>query len=127
METEPKKSRAEHSEDVMRFRRRGQVVWTTVLFALMLYGLFQRAPEAVDGPDATVYVDPNSAPLHVLEALPGIGPVLGRRIIDARGDGRFEAPEDLDVRIKGIGPAKVRTIRPFLRFDGESGPKSQAD
>jgi len=62
-------------------------------------------------------VDPNSAPAPVLDALPGLGPVLSARIIEARGVASFRSLDDLDRRVKGIGPAKVAALRPFLRFE----------
>ena len=58
-------------------------------------------------------VDANTAPVPVLEALPGIGPALAGRIDQARP---FRSLDDLDRRVKGIGPAKASGLRPFLRF-----------
>ncbi len=62
-------------------------------------------------------VDPNSAPAPVLGSLPGLGPVLSARIIEARGLAPFRSLDDLDRRVYGIGPAKVAGLKPFLRFD----------
>jgi competence protein ComEA len=59
-------------------------------------------------------VDANSAPAPVLGALPGLGPVLSGRIVEARP---FRSLDDFDRRVYGIGPAKVAGLRPFLRFD----------
>ncbi len=61
-------------------------------------------------------VDANSAPVPVLEALPGIGPALAGRIDQARTARPFGSLADLDRRVKGIGPAKASVLRPFLRF-----------
>jgi competence protein ComEA len=76
-----------------------------------------------DGPGAvpeipTLVVDPNTAPAHVLSAWPRIGPVLARNIVDARRDAPFRRLEDLDVRVRGIGPVTLRALRPHLRIDG---------
>ena len=64
-------------------------------------------------PLPTLEVDANSAPPAVLGALPGIGPVLAGRIVEARP---FRSLNDLDRRVKGIGPVKVAALKPFLRF-----------
>jgi competence protein ComEA len=45
-----------------------------------------------------------------LEALPGIGPVLARRIIEGRP---YRSVEDL-ARVKGIGKKRLEEIRPFV-------------
>lgn len=66
---------------------------------------------------ATLQVDPNTAPAAVLEALPRIGPVIAARIIEARP---FADLDDLDRRVRGIGPATREGLRPHLRFDGPS-------
>lgn len=58
-------------------------------------------------------LDPNSATLAQLDTLPGIGPVLAQRIVDARVLRPFEKPDDLR-RVKGIGPKTLEKIRPYL-------------
>jgi competence protein ComEA len=62
-------------------------------------------------------VEANSAPIAVLEALPGLGPVLAGRIVEAREVQPFRSMDDLDRRVRGIGPAKVAALLPYLRFD----------
>jgi DNA uptake protein ComE-like DNA-binding protein len=62
-------------------------------------------------------VDANSVPLPVLGALPGLGPVLSGRIVEAREIRLFRSMDDFDRRVYGIGPAKVAALRPFLRFE----------
>ena len=64
-------------------------------------------------------VDPNTAPASVLASLPGLGPVLSGRIVEAREVGPFRSLDDLDRRVKGIGPVKSKALRPFLRFEPE--------
>lgn len=79
-------------------------------------------PPATRWPD--LVVDPNTAPAPVLEALPGIGPALSGRIVAARAGQPFRSLADVDRRVKGIGPAKVAGLRPFLRFaDSTPGPR----
>lgn len=63
-----------------------------------------------------IKLDANSAEAAELEALPGIGPVLAGRIAEARALGPFRSMEDLDLRVRGIGPAIRARIEPFLSF-----------
>ncbi len=64
---------------------------------------------AIGGP-----VDLNRATLHDLTRLPGVGPVLAARILEARQSaGRFDSVEDLrDVR--GLGGVRLERLRPLL-------------
>ncbi|MEW6743430.1 MAG: DUF655 domain-containing protein [Planctomycetota bacterium] len=69
-------------------------------------------------------VDVNRDPLPYLELLPGIGPVMARRIIDERSArGPFRDLEDLERRIPGIGRKTVERLRSGVRFSavGRSG------
>lgn len=68
-------------------------------------------------PDAgPLRVDPRTATAREFEALPGIGPAIARRIVEARARGlRFERPTDL-ARVRGIGPRTVSRIAPYLDF-----------
>jgi competence ComEA-like helix-hairpin-helix protein len=53
----------------------------------------------------------NRAGAKDLEALPGIGPGLARKILQAReASGPFRRPEDL-LRVSGIGPKKLAALR----------------
>ncbi|MEX0876582.1 MAG: ComEA family DNA-binding protein [Phycisphaerales bacterium] len=61
--------------------------------------------------DAVKRIDVNTATLAELDLLPGIGPALGQRIIDARdADGPFDSIDDLQ-RVSGIGPRTVEKLR----------------
>ncbi len=65
------------------------------------------------GPLGTL--DVNAASLAELDRLPGIGPVLARRIVEHRSrHGRFHAVDDL-LSVPGIGPRLVERLRPHLR------------
>ena len=66
------------------------------------------------GSDLGLVVDLNGAPAHVLEALPRLGPALVGRIIAEREARPFARVDDLDARVRGIGPATVESLRPFL-------------
>jgi competence protein ComEA len=61
-------------------------------------------------------IDPNTAPPAVLNALPRLGPVLVGRIVEERERRPFDSLADLDQRVRGIGPATVAAIGPYLRF-----------
>lgn len=67
-----------------------------------------------DAPDGAM-VDLNTATLEQLEALPGVGPVLGQRIIDWRtAHGRFSSIDELR-EVSGIGDARFADLAPRVR------------
>jgi competence protein ComEA len=69
-------------------------------------------PAAPSGP---VGVSVNLATAEELERLPGIGPVLARRIVEDRSrNGQYRRVEDL-LRVKGIGPRTLEKLRPYVR------------
>ncbi len=55
-------------------------------------------------------LDLNSASQKELESLPGIGPVLARRIMDARP---YEEVDDL-LRVEGIGAKRLEQLKPHV-------------
>jgi competence protein ComEA len=60
-------------------------------------------------------VDLNAATVGVLDALPGIGPVLAQRIVDFRTQhGRFTSVDELD-DVPGIGPALYARLAAQVR------------
>ncbi|WP_435007197.1 ComEA family DNA-binding protein [Tundrisphaera lichenicola] len=98
---------------------RGLLILLASMSGGILTGVSSSPSRSVIGPPA-LRIDPNTAPAPVLGVLPGIGPVLARRIVDARDVSNFGTIDDLDRRVKGIGPAKVELLRPFLRLDRTS-------
>ena len=59
-------------------------------------------------------VDPNTATAIELRLLPGIGEKLAEAIIlDRHQNGPFKTSADLQ-RVKGIGPKKVESMKPFV-------------
>lgn len=72
-------------------------------------------------------VDVNSADAESLaRELTGIGPAKAEAIIAFReANGAFQAPEDL-LRVQGIGPSTLDSIREDLRFSAEE-MESDAD
>jgi competence protein ComEC len=68
---------------------------------------------ATAGPSASGLVNLNTATQAELEALPGIGPALARRIIAGRP---YRSVKDLD-RVQGIGPATMAKIRGLVTVE----------
>jgi competence protein ComEA len=65
-----------------------------------------------------VPVDLNAADLNALEGLPGVGPALGRAILDYRDrNGPFRSVDDL-LDVRGIGPAKLDGFRDLVTVGG---------
>lgn len=100
---------------------RGLLIVLTVGGAL---GLLIAAPHHGGGRDAGIpasipplVVDPNTAPAPVLMALPRLGPSLVGRIIAARTQAPFHSLDDLEARVRGLGPATIKALRPHLRID----------
>jgi competence protein ComEA len=68
------------------------------------------AAAADDRPAASTPIDINAAGAQELEALPGIGPVLARRIVEDReAHGPFAGLRDL-LRVSGIGEKKLAAL-----------------
>lgn len=71
------------------------------------------ADTASHGP-AIATVDLNHATATQLDALPGIGPVLARRIVEHRSRfGPFRDPRDVRA-VTGVGPKLYARIRPYV-------------
>ncbi|MDR7420542.1 MAG: ComEA family DNA-binding protein [Armatimonadota bacterium] len=67
--------------------------------------------------ETAVTVNVNTATAEDLERLPGVGPVLARRIVEFReARGLFRRLEDLQ-QVQGIGPRLYRRVEPFVRLD----------
>lgn len=62
---------------------------------------------------AAARLDLNRADVASLQALPGIGPALADRIVEARRQRPFADVDDLQ-RVAGIGPATVDRLRPLV-------------
>ena len=76
---------------------------------------------APPSPDARP-VEINRASAADLEALPGIGPVLARRIVAHReAYGPFRVPEEL-LSVHGIGSRLFERLQPYVRVDPRSVP-----
>ena len=58
-------------------------------------------------------IDLNRASAEQLRTLPGIGPALTTRILDARRERPFRSVDDLR-RVKGVGAKTLEKLRPFI-------------
>ncbi len=59
-------------------------------------------------------VDLNHSPVDSLDLIPGIGPVLSRRIVAYRDSaGRFEKVDDI-LKVRGISRKLLEKIEPYL-------------
>ncbi|WP_242024600.1 phospholipase D-like domain-containing protein [Trichocoleus sp. FACHB-591] len=67
----------------------------------------QTAPNSV--------VNLNTASLQDLETLPGVGPALAQRIIQARQQKPFTSLTDLD-RVSGVGPKLLDRLEPYVTW-----------
>ena len=66
------------------------------------------------GGDDSTLLDVNLASAAELERLPGVGPTLAARIVEARTrDGPFGSVDDLR-RVRGVGGATLERLRPRL-------------
>lgn len=66
-------------------------------------------------------VDLNHATAADFDQLPGVGPVLAKRMVDYRKSvGRFRAVEDLRA-VKGIGKKKFEQLKPFVTVAASPG------
>lgn len=61
-------------------------------------------------------VDPNRDSALEIARLPGVGPALAHRIVEARHEGVYGQPDDL-LAVSGIGEATLARIRPHLDLD----------
>ncbi len=73
------------------------------------------APASAAQSSLPAKIDLNAATRAELEALPGVGPELAKRIIEFRESrGPFKSVEQLD-NVKGFGPKLMEKIRPLVK------------
>lgn len=94
------------------------VVDATDAIAQTRPGATPSTTSSATAPSSTGVVDVNSATEEQLVLLPGIGPSKARAILATRQRmGRFRRVEDL-LRVRGIGRATLRRIRPMITVQG---------
>jgi competence protein ComEA len=88
-----------------------------VSVASQAHGYFDRKQSSPVPTEGVVNV--NTATAEQLALLPGIGPSRAEAIIQARQNRPFRAVQDL-LRVRGIGPATLQNLRPYVSVDGET-------
>jgi hypothetical protein len=101
--------------------RRLVAVVVILLATNLAVSTYRRARKG-PAPDPVFLVDPNTAPSWVLIGLPRVGRVIAGRIVDERQVRPFSTLGDLELRVRGIGPAVAEILRPHLRFDRDGAP-----
>jgi DNA uptake protein ComE-like DNA-binding protein len=127
----------EHSAALRTTQSLAFLVGTGVCFALSLWFAVSvlRPAQDVAEPPTSERINPNEAPMASLMRLPQIGAARARAIVTHRERLRaqagqpaaFQTADDLE-QIKGIGPAIVEGVRPWLQFndplsDGNQPPE----
>ena len=100
----------------------GAVALAATLAAVATLAALQalRAPDAPA--PAPLAIDLNAAGPDELSLLPGVGPSLAARIVEDRlSRGPVRTVDDLD-RVRGVGPALLRGVRPFARAAVPAAP-----
>ncbi len=82
-----------------------------------LDGLPAASPARHPAGETPSAVNVNTATAADLDRLPGVGPVLARRIVEHReARGLFRRFDDL-LEVEGIGPKLLRRLKPLLQLD----------
>jgi competence protein ComEA len=84
--------------------------------------LVERVPRTVIVGPSMESIDVDAADAATIEALPGVGPALARRIVEDRDKhGPFGSVTGLQ-RVRGIGPNLAAKLAPHVTFSGVARP-----
>lgn len=101
--------------DLREVRGIGPATLARIRPHLALPGRPPSGPRASPGAAPPARLDLNRATALQLESLPGVGPVLAAEIVAWRSrNGGFAAVDQL-LEVRGIGPARLRRLRPRVR------------
>lgn len=76
----------------------------------------ERKKTARKEPNALEKVNISTANARELQKMKGVGPKLAQRIVEFRKKSKIRKPADL-LKVKGIGPSKLKKITPQITFD----------
>lgn len=71
-------------------------------------------------------IDINAATAEQIEALPGLGPSLAKRVVAHRDSAGPFADLEALCDVRGIGPSLAERLRPLVTFGGRTSPVSDA-
>ena len=77
-------------------------------------------------PSPAALIDLDRATASEMEALPGIGPSLAKRIVANRDSGGSFGSVDALCGVRGVGPKLAERLRPLVTFTGPRRPLSDA-
>ena len=83
-------------------------------------------PRAKKASALTAPIDLNRASPEDLQRLPGVGPKISQRIVEARLKEPFRSVDDLR-RVSGVGPKTLERLRPYVTVVGEPVRVRRAD
>jgi competence protein ComEA len=115
-----------HSEAAALDRQMGRV--DSARIAKRSKARVPRSKAKVSGPAPldSQPIDINAASASQIEALPGIGPALAKRIVAHRDSTGAFADFAAVCEVRGVGPALAERLRPLVTFGGRISPVSDA-
>jgi competence protein ComEA len=90
-----------------------------LLVVLAPLALAEAGPQDEPTTSSEGVVNINTATAEQLMLLPGIGPSRAQAILDMRAQRPFRTVQEL-IRVRGIGPATLRQLLPFVTVTGET-------
>lgn len=96
------------------------IVTVSLLALIGAIGVKPQAPRSTDSPSRThVLIDVNAAAPRELALLPGVGPVLARRIWENRDQqGPFASTDEIG-RVRGVGEKTIEKFQIYATINSE--------